>query len=146
MPLETAQLDWLAPFNPLKVRAKGRPAGLINLAEGEARWARSTRRDASLFEHIKAAEREEAAGLSESRLLLPLIITAPPLLTAPPTITHVTNGLIYIERHGDSYEPGTEEPRASARALRNTPDDDIEARVAGHEALDVEAHNTADWD
>lgn len=33
-------------------------------------------------------------------------------------------GLAHVQQHADTYEPGTEEPRASTAAMRRTPDDE----------------------
>jgi hypothetical protein len=125
VPIEAAQLDRLAPFNPLIVRAKGRPIGSINLKESKRRRTQMTRRDASLFERIETAERQEAVGLFEFGLPIPS--TVPLLSTAPPATTHIVSSFTYIKRNGNSYKPGTEEPQASTRAMHTTPDDNIEA-------------------
>jgi hypothetical protein len=141
VPIETAQLDWQAPFNLLVVRAKGRPASSINLEESKHRCIQTTHRDASLFEHVEIAERQEAAGLFKSGLLTPSTALLPS--TVPPATTYIVSSLTYIEQNGNSYEPGTEEPRASARALRITPEadfptykwDQIERRIEEEEIV-----------
>ncbi|KAM4058287.1 MULE transposase [Hirsutella rhossiliensis] len=128
-----------APLDPLPVRGKGRPKGSSNLEKG----ACSTRRKPSAHEIVERIERAEAIR--------------PPLSTAPAALTSTKKheadskaggkgrgrgsstavnaadvtrqALEYIYANGDSYEPGTEMPRAYQR--HRTPDSDNELAGAG---------------
>ncbi|KJZ68069.1 hypothetical protein HIM_12541 [Hirsutella minnesotensis 3608] len=121
-----------APLEPLPVRSKGRPKGSLNIEK-------STRRDASKFEVIKSLELAEA----EAEASAPPPSTAPAALpggirkstrkrkangeadgrgrpatakaTANSTANSTARGLDHLRRHGDSYEPGTEAPKAWQR-------------------------------
>ncbi|KID91873.1 hypothetical protein MGU_00784 [Metarhizium guizhouense ARSEF 977] len=98
------------PFDPLPIKAKGRPKGALRLAKSSV--VRSTRRDFSEFEHIIAEEEVKARADLQNH-------QKPPPSTAPAAIkvTRITSTAISLDAVDlpNSYEPGTKAPRAYMR-------------------------------
>ncbi|KAG6147973.1 hypothetical protein E4U37_007730 [Claviceps purpurea] len=83
--------------------------------------SRTARRDLSLFEHVQAAEEAEARLHHET-----LNASKAPSSTTPAVIdtTRLSTTAIGLQRleAGDSYEPGTVQPRAYMRAVNRIED------------------------
>ncbi|KAG6054764.1 hypothetical protein E4U17_003490 [Claviceps sp. LM77 group G4] len=108
------------PFDPLVIRGKGRPKGSVAV-DKSTDVSRTARRDPSLFEHVQAAEEAEARLHRET-----LNASKAPSSTAPAAIdtTRLSTTAIGLQRleAGDSYEPGTVQPRAYMRAVNRIED------------------------
>ena len=114
-----------APYEPLVVRGKGRPKGALNLEK------RGTRRDPSAHEIVESFECAEATRAG--------VLTTTKNLAA--TVT--SQGLRYLQHHGDTYEPGTHMQRAYQRAACRTPVSDDE-EPAGDSQAGSSQHQPAD--
>ncbi|KAK9435582.1 hypothetical protein VB005_10381 [Metarhizium brunneum] len=107
------------PFDPLPIKAKGRPKGALRLAKSSV--VRSTRRDFSEFEHIIAEEEVKARADLQNH-------QKPPPSTAPAAIkvARITSTAIGLDAVDlpSSYEPGGKAPGAYMRFATAIEDDD----------------------
>ncbi|KAG6313299.1 hypothetical protein E4U22_001085 [Claviceps purpurea] len=115
----------LGPYDPLIVKGKGRPKGSLSLG------SRSHRRDPTLLdralnqEHNEALQNSSSAPASSApsvrnrkRRLPHPEFAVPDAPNSPSTTTNAsakTKALEWLDVHGDTYEAGTQMPRASQR-------------------------------
>ena len=121
----------LGPYDPLIVKGKGRPKGSLGLG------SRSHRRDPTLLDRALDIERNEAlqnsssAPSSSGQALQPAPsvrnrkrrlphpeFAFPDAPNSPSTTTNASatiKALEWLDVHGDTYEAGTQMPRASQR-------------------------------
>ncbi|KAM4055563.1 MULE transposase [Hirsutella rhossiliensis] len=132
----------IAPYEPLTKKSKGRPRD-----DGPPGRAKKTKRRQTTADLLAQIESDETV-----RHMQPPPSTAPAALTMTMTKNSTTDmGLLRLEQKPDTYEPGTEMPRASHRsitALEDDPDDveleEIPAWVDDEGDVDAELENAMD--